>query len=470
MSLTSFGALLLPFLLFVVLFRRSWLLPFACVAAVLQGPAFVQIDIGEAAFGITPFVASASFVMLDVLRVGGVGGSLRGLGPQRRALVYLWGAYALVALLSALALPWLFDGAPVHPPLEKEGVHGGLQPLHWTPNHLAQVVNLVLIGGLFARVLQQSARPEVRTQLLTGVIAAIVVALLAGLQQRLAWNGLVPLGAELWASNPSYAQNYLSMSGPVPRVNWPFVEASYASAWFAAMFGGFGAMFLAGVHRHKALAGAIAALFGLGNTLGATGLLATFAYLVLATLVLAWLYLRHRSFAGGLAYRVVLAALAGCCVALSVYLVLRHYGLLQYFADGVGNVLAGRSQTVLGDLRPQADGHSLQLIASSWGLGVGMGSHRGSSFVLTLAACTGFAGLLLFAAGVGLQLRLLVTELSRAPHPASVFFLGAGVAILLGVAIAIPDQNWPVLWTLLLGGFACALHPAHSRHGGSTAA
>lgn len=265
------------------------------------------------------------------------------------------------------------------------------------------------------------------------------------------------MGVTFWASNPTYAQNFNVWAGSVPRVSWPFVEASYASAWFAAMFGGFLTMFMADAHRHKALLGMMVSLFALGNTLGATGLLAAVTYLGVVIFAVVFGIATYPRLRGGLFYRSMLGVIAFTCVALGSYLVLRHHGLVELVQQALPNVLQGRSETFLGDLRPQADRYAIWLLWETYGLGVGLGSNRASSYLTGLASNVGIPGLVLFLAAVGLQFYLLAKRILRKPDAPSVFFFGSGIAALIAVSIAIPDQNWPALWMLLLGGFACVM-------------
>lgn len=455
MTVTALGGVFLPLTLFVLLFRRAWLLPLLCVAAVLQSPSAIDLHLGDGRYGLTPFVVAALFCLLDLLRRWIQGE--RPLPPMRSLPPWLlaWLAFVIWSLLATLLWPWVFAGALVQAPLGADGMDGPLTPLRWSASNAAQLVNLLLIAGVAVWTLRVGGDSGLPRRFLLGVVAALAVSVLVGLQQRLAWNGLLPMWEGFWASNPSYDQNFRTWAGPVPRVSWPFVEASYASAWFAALLGGFVALFLADVRRHRALLGILVAMFALGNTLGATGFLAALAFGVLALVaVLAALAAAPR-LREGLCYRIALGTLVLGCVGLATHLVLRHYGLLEGASQALDSLLEGRNQTVLGDVRPEANWQALRVLADSWGLGVGMGSNRASSYLATLLSNRGLVGVLLFLTAVVLQFWALAMQIRRRPSAPAVFFFGSGLAALIAVSIAIPDQNWPVLWMLLLGGMAC---------------
>lgn len=469
-AITAFGSFFLPLSLFVLLFRRGALVALLCIAVVLQGPAVLTLGTADARHGVTPFAVIAFVLCVAAAWHAWSHRGLRpALAPDASTPVRVWSVFFAVSIAGALLLPWLFAGQLVIPPLQKSGAHGSMQALVPGLSNVAQALNTVLLGGVLAWLLQQHNDPALPGRMLKGVFVALLVSALIGLQQRLGWNGLLPLWRDVWESNPTYAQNMRSMAGPVPRVGWPLVEASYAGAWFAAVLGGCIAMFLADIRRHLALAGAMVAGFALANTLGATGVLAAGGAMVLALLVILVALLRMRAGRGALVYRLVLALLVCACLGLATYLVLRHEGLLGLTHEAIGHVLHGRSRTVLGDLRPHADIAAVGLLRDTWGVGVGLGSNRASSYLATLASNGGIVGLLLFCAAATLQVLALVRRARRHPDAATLFFLGSNVTVLLAVAIAIPDQNWPVLWLLLFGGLAClARDDAKARSGGET--
>jgi hypothetical protein len=458
-SVTGLGAAFLLVATFCLLFRRVLLLPLLGLGAVMQAPSAVNLTLPGVSFGIGPYLLAAFVMTLHLAATSRSKtiGRLRDCVGEPAAR--LWAVFCLLAAASIASGPVLFGGVDVYVPLDKLGVDGAPSSLVWTANHASQSINVLIVGALFLWVIQRRSEQALPSGMMGMALSALGIALIVGLQQRLAWNGLVPMWAEFWASNPTYAQDYDSLAGAVPRVSWPFVDPSYASAFFAAMFGGFLTMFLAGQRTNAALLGLMVSLFALGNTLGATGSLAVIVVVVLAAAAVLVVAVRRPMLAGALAYRILLLALAAGCVALGGFLVLRHFDLLGVFGEAMRNVLAGRSQTFLGDIRPHADLMSLKLLVETWGLGVGMGSHRGSSYLITLAANTGVLGLVTFLAANVMHFTLLTKRFIRHPDAPSAFFLGSGISVLIAVSIAIPDQNWPVYWILILGGFACIICP-----------
>lgn len=455
MTVTAFGSVFLPLLLFVLLLTRAWVLPLLFVSAVMHSPSVLDVRLFGQVHGLTAFFLLGCVLLVEVgllcmrRRAIPLGTGLR------REVSIGWLIFLGFSIATAMVLPWLFDGVSVVSPLSKLGVQSGTVPLHWSISNAAQIVNALVIAGAIVWVAAHAGDAAQRRRALAGVIVALVLSTLVGLQQRLGWNGHLPLWDQFWASNPTYSQNFRTFAGPVPRVSWPFVEASYASAWFAAVAGGFLAMFLAGTYRHVALFALVVALFALANTLGTTGLLGFVAFLVIALLVAVGVALRRQGAAGGLLYRLSLLGLVCACLALAVLLVLRHYDLLENAQLAMWNVVVGSSQTLLSDLRRDANILAFKLFVESFGLGVGMGSNRASSYLATLLSTTGVVGLGMFLLALRRHMAALVLVARSSGKAPPIFFLGAMSTALLAVSIAVPDQNWPVLWVLVIGGIAC---------------
>ena len=454
MSFTAFGGVFMPLVFFVFLFRRQWLLPLLCVAAVLQSPSVFNLSLGGERYGVTPFLLVATLVLFDLAAtVRSTGWQMPATVMQRRA-VALWLAFGGVSILGALLLPHVFADLGVFAPTDKQGVLAEQVPLAWSISNLAQIVNVILLMVTMLWVTQQQD-PHLRTRMVQGVLMALAVSLLVGLQQRLGWNGLLPLGESFWASNPTYAQNFREWAGIVPKVSWPLTEATYASAWYAAAFGGFIAVYFANVRRNAALLGALMAIFALANSLGAPGVLVVMVYSLLLCVALLWMAARHPEWRGGIVYRLFLGALVTSCVMLAGFLVLRHYGLEQHAQIALRSVMQRWSEAALEGGRSAADEHALGLLWQTWGLGAGMGSNRASTYLAALAGNTGLIGAGLFVVALAYHCRALACAWRREHRSSALFFFGCTIAGVLAMLIAIPDQNWPIFWVLIVGGLSC---------------
>jgi hypothetical protein len=461
LSLTAFGVWLVPLVVGFIFFRRQWLWPLLVVSAVLQAPSVINIGLGQGAahYGLTAFNLVAVVILFDsalrwrqVRRIdffeGAAGLNLR-----------LWLVYGGIAVAGSVVLPHLFKNVPVYLLLQKSSFEHGTSGLHWTVSNLAQAANLALMLLLLFCLRQQRADTKLVKRLLFGFGVALVGSALIGLQQRMAWQGVLPMFESFWASNPVYAQNFVSYAGPIARVSWPFTEPAYGSAWYAAVFGGCLGVFFFGPSGMVALLGMLIAAFALLNSLGATGFMAIASFLIAFGAVFVFTFAKFAPLRWRLGYQLVLGSLVMTCCALAIFLVLRHYNLLVQAKAALSNLLVGANPTIWGDIRPATNWHALAVLRDTFGLGAGLGSNRASSYLASLVSNTGVIGGLAFLIALA---HLMVTLLKRLTiakiDTRAVFLLGALVAGTLSVVIAIPDQNWPVYWVLIISAFAWVSH------------
>ena len=112
-SITACGSIFLPLALFVLLFRRTWLVTLLCVAAVLQGPAAITVSFGSASHGVTPFlVIAAVLAWLPDSRVATIR-RLQLLAERSDALVFVFRPCACATQSSPAPLRLMLDkGVP----------------------------------------------------------------------------------------------------------------------------------------------------------------------------------------------------------------------------------------------------------------------------------------------------------------------------------------------------------------------
>jgi hypothetical protein len=464
-SLTEFGIIALPLIIGITLLKRRWLLPALVVASTLQAPSVLNIDFEQSGmrYGVTAFSLVAIAIVLSLMP------RLKQLYAHRDWLcghagrnLKLWLAYAGVALVGAALLPVIFGNTPVYLLIGKASFEAGPIPLRWTLSNLAQAANLVLLVGMLIYIRLHHGDRHLFRRMFTGLAIALVLSALVGLQQRLAWHQILPMMGDFWASNPAYAQNFISYAGPVARVSWPFTEPAYGSAWYAAMFGGCMVVFFAGKRSQLALLGMLIAAFALINSLGATGIMAIGMFGLVGVLLWVIAFVKHPQLRWTLGYQSVLAALVLACCSLAVYIVLRHNGSLPKAQAALANLLVGNNPTVWGDIRQQTNLHAFAILRETFGLGVGLGSNRASSYFASLFSNTGGLGGVMFLVALShLIFTLAQMQTNIKTNDTALFLLGALCTATIAVAIAIPDQNWPVYWVFILTSYACISQSLH---------
>lgn len=456
MSLTLFGAIFLAVALVAVIWRRDALLALWPIAAVLQAPAVAQVPVGGASYGITAFNALMPMVAvqlaLQVLQA-------RELSFDRgvaRAALFGWLAFHAVAIVGAFTLPFVFEGVPVHALILREGLHQAPVPNRYTLANLAQAINAAGIAMSFLHLAQWRDRARAFRALAVGFGIAFAISLAAALHQRLAMLGLWPMGAAFWGSNLGYNQFFHDPGfGPrFGRVGLPFPEPSYASVWFAtvAAVGCAITVFVRG-RRTLGAVSATLATAALANTVGSSGLLAL--TLTLPLLVAFALY-PWPGLDGAVARRIALAAfaVAGLTTALAIYQV--AWGTSAAFAplrDAFGWTLLKFTDQVT-EYRTAAMWRGLAVFVETHGFGAGTGSGRASSWLISLLANLGAIGFAAFAYAWVRQYAPIVRAATREGCVTDWPILAGTACLFAGVGIGVADQNWPVLWVVLLIGYA----------------
>jgi hypothetical protein len=207
----------------------------------------------------------------------------------------------------------------------------------------------------------------------------------------------------------------------------------------------------------------IISTFALLNGLGATGIVAIGVFTLVGALIWILFFFSQPFLRWALGYQLVLATLVVACCALAVYIVLRHNGVLPSAQASVVNFFAGNNPTFWGDIQPQSNLHGLTLIRESYGLGVGLGSNRASSYLISLFSNSGVLGGLVFLTALfHLLFAMAKTQTLNKSNDTALFLLGSLCAATIAITIAVPDQNWPSFWVFILTSYAWISQPVPS--------
>lgn len=452
MHVTTFGFAFVPLAIALAAFARGWLPALLIFAAVLQATSAIDLPVDGGAFGISPYnVAALLAGVVLVLRFARER-SLAFLHQRSRMAVSLLPGYIVVAVAGALTLPLLFEGTPVNLLIEAHGMNRAPVPLVFTISNVVQAANLLVHGVVLLFLLQASAQPDWRPlRLLWGLGFGVALVLGIGLYERAALALEWPSFIRFWMNNPGYIQYHQAKVAGFLRMAAPFSEASYASTFLAASFAGCLAMAAFGRRIWLALGGAVLSAVALLNTLGTTGWVAAG---VAAMVIPCWLAVRAFSTGHGsdarLHSRAYVAWALLAIVMLAAGLIWKASPVsaeVQKIMDvAVLKKLEGGSAKV----RDRSNDHALVIVRETYGLGVGLGSNRASSFLASLVSNTGIAGALLFLTMLGsiLWRYLRAARLSDA----QIFVAVALATATLAMSLAIPDLNLPIYWVLIFLG------------------
>jgi hypothetical protein len=110
---------------------------------------------------------------------------------------------------------------------------------------------------------------------------------------------------------------------------------------------------------------------------------------------------------------------------------------------GLVDIIGKKSQSDSASHRVGAALFSMNLAVKTWGLGVGLGANRPSSFVTMLLSSVGIVGFVLFLIGVS---RLIV---DAHPLPQATPIVWGLCGLLLGKTVAEPALSTPLLWVFV---------------------
>lgn len=436
--MTLFGLLFIPVAIFAVLYGRRGIAHVLVLTAVFEGAAVVNVNEN----GISPFylmcAVAACSLALRKRTFDAVG---------NRALVY----FAVYALAVTVFAAFAFSGVGVLAPrLGLDSQFGDPTPFVFGISNVAQLVYLALgaAGAWFlARLVAEGELPLRRLRGYVG--QAFALAMLLGAWQFVSLHSeSVSWPRAFFGSNESRDFVGATAAG-VPRLYGTFTEPSAFAGFLLAGLAFFvAARSDAGSPRQRYACLAVVAASLLLVTDSSTArlglVLAVASFYPLVGLAL----LRGRRVS-----RLVLTAVPSAIVALP--LALFYFDLPARVAEAA----YGKLGTVSYSVRSFADTYSLSLIEKTYGLGIGLGSNRPSSFAVLLLSSVGVIGTGLFVVAI---VRPLIAAYKRRDGAAA--GLPAGLLTLLGAKVlAIPDLSTPLLWVLLGGCMAAAAAPGEGR-------
>jgi hypothetical protein len=467
-QVTAFAAVFVA-----VLFSQTMnLAGLVMVSTVLQATAVVNVPLGSAggqgvaAYGVSPYMVMA--LVAGLVWLWRLGQSRSLLLPQhlRWPLGFLL-SYLVVAALGAWLLPMWFEGTPVNLLVEMDAILK-LTPLRPTLSNMVQTLNLVVHAAMLLFLLEAMQRPDGTRGIKAGVAGALVLVLAIGFYEQWARKAGWPSMLSYWGSNAGYYQagvinNVIVIDGKSvvtnPRIGLPYTEPSYLSAYLAATTVGLWAVVLLGRGWWWAWLAAVLSTSGLLNSLGSTGLAATGVAMAALCLWVLGMALRPSTGLG----RRLRAALLGVLLLLG-----STWGLQIYDQSDIKPKVDGFVERLIVDKVKQKDGvrelsnkRALEIVQETYGLGVGMGSNRASSFFASLVSNTGVLGAALFCA----MLVSLLWRYFRAPAltDMQIFVAVALSTATLAMGLGIPDLNLPMYWGFIFLAFIFCPLPSNAK-------
>jgi hypothetical protein len=496
MQVTLFGFTFLAVTILTLISRRRWFVAIFPLAAVLQSPAVAVFELANQPHGVSPSLAwGTSLIVLAVADFRSSDNRMSLRSTRNCVALKLWCVFWVFACITALFLPVIFSGMKVYLLVNKAGDLIVPSSLTLTLSNFVQIANTLFIFALFLLIAEQAVRHTAGAVLQVffgGLVLALVVSFAIGLQHRLVVLGVVEYWSEFWVPNPTYNQTFgpTKVGGELSaRASLPFLEPSYASAWYAPVaVGCWLAVVCAGVRAWKFAIGGSLALAGLLSSAGNTGLIALALSLpiLITGLVLtggalfAVRWWRERDAQTGQltclrpAFRAVASMVLFIGIGVSVTQTMSPS--MRGLAEGTLAQMKLRVADVTTALpvgvevgRRASNELGWRVLLQTHGLGVGMGSNRTSGYFHALLSNVGVIGAALFLVSFVVTVASAcrrVWALRSAPESEKrfqfligVFALGALLCATVAVAGGIPDQNWPIWWAFIALVFTVGLLP-----------
>lgn len=452
---TAFTAIFAAIIFAVLLTRITNVAGLIFIASILHAASVANVFTAQAlltgtpAYGVTPSMLIALFIgFLWLIRIS----KNRELGIPKhlRQPVGLLTFYVLIACLGSLILPLFFSGTPVHLQISMNGANELPVPLVLTLSNIVQAINLFSLLIVTIYVVGSVSNSIERQRVFFGVGLAGTLVILIGSYEKIAlinnWASLVPY----LANNPGYSQTPIHPITPtLTRIGLPFSEPSYASAYMASITIGVLAVAIFGRRWWWALPGALLCCLGLANTMGSTGLVTTaIAMTVLIVASVIHSLRQNSNFSQKIrAFFIVSTLTLSSIFGWQAYESASWRPGLNSFVQV--HIVSKAIQTE--GTRENNNRRAFEIVKETYGLGVGLGSNRASSFLASLLSNTGVLGFGLFIA----MLVSLLFRYWKAPtlSDAQIFAAAALPTATLAMALGIPDLNMPMYWGFIILGF-----------------
>jgi len=335
----------------------------------------------------------------------------------------------VIGVAGAFMLPKLFHGSAhvTTPPMFHKTI------LRSSGGNAIQAFYLICNLSLFTLVVACIQRGSITvSQCIRALAIGTLCSVAFGLYQIVCDALHAPWPDVVVNSNLGVAQNFNQPVHGIPRLlgisrrmSATFEEPSMMAMYFLAMF----SLFAVGLRR-LLLGGIVLFCLLISTSATATvGLLAIFGIWMLWELGASHLDLRKASFFAFVGASVLAALLV-------VAMVSDNWAHANYVTE--------KLSSTSGQARLGLDQIAVQTFMETWGLGVGVGSTRSSSFIATFGACTGIPGLICLFGFFGTVISKSLS--SDMPEVRSVGL--ACAALFVGWLISVPDLAMPIVWVV----------------------
>lgn len=444
--MTATGIVLLPVELAAILLPLRWMI-FVVPATMIFESASV-LTIGS--LGLQPGFAMAALVVLRVIFEATLGRCSVPLAIMPSVISLL--TFIFITILSLWTAVLFFQGKV----LVVGGTDGfqlnAAAPWFFRRENMTQLVYLGLNGSFvlaLAGALCRLPPDELARAIDRGFVTMIVLAGLLCLWQELSFVTGIWWPKEFFASNPDFVNSVGQTMLGTLRVNGPFGEPSALAFYYSGfLFYSWARLIARASLSSAALVVSCVAVLLISKSTTGLFVLAAFAFVALLQTAISLVagHSRPRPTRGGLAAMVLIAAALAAGVAWAV-------ANQAYLRDLLDLLVFQKDQGISYLEREGVNEIALDIVGQTWGLGVGIGSHKANSLALTLLSNTGIAGTAVFSVFVVLLLR--GTRASASTAMPVRWFVGA---LVFAHLFSNPNLSMAITWM----GFGLAMATAAS--------
>jgi hypothetical protein len=357
--------------------------------------------------------------------------------------------FVAIACLGAFTLPFIFEGIGVYHPYghiaQQVNNH---TPLKWSVSNLGQAGYLfvtfvtVVYGVLLARKGSISTQSAIKAYEYSSILVIVISVL--ELYARL--NGFYLF--EFLFNNPNYGQVYFAGMPNRPRINGTFVEPSFLAVMMGSFLVYTISMFMK-MGGKKYLLLIFLSSFTLFSTISTT------AYACFALVLVALVFILFVRKEVKKVVAVILSVSLGFLIYASSFYVFKSE-LFSSSSDTSNIASIVNTNKHVHEFRASSgrlasDIRSIEIFAETYGLGVGIGSHRPSSFggaILATTGAIGFSIALLFIILVSMRSFEFSLEYKDGIYLKAILF--AFLMMVFLKSLAVSDLNSSSMWALIV--------------------
>lgn len=419
MEVTLFGVIWF-FLLLVGFFRPiSWMVFLLILSGVFQATAVINLTDK----GFSPFLFSQiCFILRNAISILNTNEKI--VRPDK-GFIYLV-SFLLLSALGAITLPVLFKGMKIYSPelgIDLNYLTGGTS-LSFKGGNLVQCFYLLLDVTCLYQLYKLRSRFLFRIAMNSFIFSIFVVLIIGFWEFASKQFGIIYYPTNFISNNAGYALlNDLQYAKGISKLNATFIEPSFAGGYIAASFWA-----LLFVNRLWAKIVSLLLFVALCFNLSGTG----FATFIIGGVLCLLLF--KKSY-------IILVLFA----SIFIYFFISYIGYGDYIMD----ILLNKSSTDSGIHRQGSNDASLRIFFETLGLGVGLGSHRASSFIYNMLATSGICSLFLIIYLIKLFKNIksnIKSEVAELSSNYGIIFR-FGLVYLISQFLAIPDLSNPTFWT-----------------------